>query len=308
MGARALQRIFDLKNTIAFYIPSLLTCEKSMVDRPQPPLPLRLRIIAWTGFVDMRINKSDNPTHKTYLSHEIKSGLWARYRRGEVVPSGALLEGTNSRVTRIDTDVANGSLGFLRHRFWDLLDFSQFMTPSELKTISLEFKAPLRTLFFAKPNATEESGRADKFWYQQPLTDGESFMELRKHAPLDGLAACLIFVRMAYLDQDAQACMRFYEVGFSIMAVYSMTDLFSTNRMKSVRLVIEYYFFTQIRWLNLNPLDSKTLEPESVADKLFADWRDRFYLHCKELTDPEKKNLKAIVEEIRDIEPSRMVG
>lgn len=281
-----------------------------MAGRPKTPLPLRLRIVAWTGFVDMVIEKSRNPTHKTYLVKGIESGLWARYRRGEVVPSGAFSEGMNSLVTRIDAHVAVGSMSFVRHPFWDLLDFSRFMTPAELKTISLKLKKPVRGLFVAGSDAAANTKSFEKFWYRQPLTDENNLIELRKHVSLDGLAACLICARMAYLAQDARACKCFYRVGFAIMAAYSETNLFSANRMKSVRLVIEYYFIVQMRWLNLlHPDDAKfksgVLRP---VNKLLDDLAGRCYRHLKTLTVPEKKNLQAILMEVKKVEPSRMVG
>ena len=276
----------------------------------KPVLHLRLRIIAWTGFVDMRIKKSDKPTHKTYLSREIKSGLWGRYRRGEVVPSDALLVGTDSLVTRIDANIAAGSMDLLRHQFWDLLNFGRFMTPAELKTFSLKLNVPLRALFFADPNAIEESIHTDKFWYRQPSMAGEDLAELRKHASLDGLAACLILIRMAYLAQNEQACMRFYQIGFEIATEYFNSDLFVTNRMKSVQLVIEYDLFTQIRWLKLDPLVYEGLEPNSITPfaKLFRNWRGRFDDLRAELTDTERKNFEELVKEVKDIKAYRMVA
>lgn len=281
-----------------------------MAGRPKTPLPLRLRIVAWTGFVDMVIEQSRNPTDRTYLANAIKSGLWARYRRGEVVPAGAFSEGTNSLVTRIDTEVAVGSMSFVRHPFWDLLDFSRFMTPVELKTISRKLKKPVRGLFVAGWGAAANSKSSEKFWYRQPVTDGNGLIELRKHVSLDGLAACLICARMAYLAQDARACKYFYRVGLEIMAAYSERDLFSADRMKSVRLVIEYYFIGQMRWLNLLQTDFVKFGsgvPRS-ADKLLVDWRGRCRLHLKTLTVPEQKNLQDILMELREVEPSRMVG
>lgn len=256
------------------------------VGRPKITFYYYLRLVAWAHFVECGIRRSGNPGQMKDLTVLRKSGSWGCYMRGDSGPRSALSQGSNSLVSTIDREAGfSGSASFFYHPFWDLLDFSELVTPAEMKSLSLKLDDKLWRQFVRYAVTSEGNRVGEMFWYRAP--DHEKFPEqLGKHITLDNLAASLICARMSYLSQDMVAFQRFFSASFRLMEGYSEREFFNDNRMRSLRLLIEADWLAQLTSLhepkgNVNQSERRSI---SIADDLEYDWELRCTRHRGKLS------------------------
>lgn len=272
--------------------------------RPKMRLAHRFRVVAWSHFVKLHSGKCKDIELVGWLSErgiELSLGLWSRYMRGEVSPQHSLSGDVMAKtlVKRID-DLVVDSASLFYHPLWDLLDFSQLLSPVELKFLSLKLEAGFWPLLVRDQPRLRNNEKPNDFWYRGPLGDDwVSQLNPRSSAvspvspvSLDALAMSMVHARMAYLAQDLVSLVKAHRVGCSIMKALPEHQLFNKQeRMKSLLLWIEDSCHAHLKGAFRNITDRSQPEGNAYEHKaaLAGDHQLRVEKHKKTLSKSSRE-------------------
>jgi len=259
--------------------------------RPQTPLIDRLRVVVWSHFVQQKSSLlAADERHKRLIEKCLeaprRSGVWARYLRGEVLPQNARSTEEPSLIRRIeDAGIASESERIFSHPVWALMDFKKDLSPLDLKAASLKLDKRLLQLFILHHVGIRGGEVADKFWYRCPA-DKSKIMERSRLIHLDGLAVSIICARMSYLAQNRTEYLKFLSLACDFLKIYAEWPLFKAKRMKSVLLVIEGSIQEQVRAAIRTPRGDYdfSLDGADIVTELQLDWMQRTKVHKRKLS------------------------
>lgn len=176
---------------------------------------------------------------KSHRSIHLSSGQWPRYLRGDVMPQGSLEKHKANLVERLN-EIHKGTSEIFYHPIWPLFDFDRLLGPRQLKDLYTEMSPSVWENFVQFSTAKDGTITPKKSPFWKPYMSPEDLeMELAAIKGLDGVAACLIESRMAYLGQFDDDCVNAVLGAYTHLHSLTQASEFQFPKAQSVLLVLK---------------------------------------------------------------------
>lgn len=236
---------------------------------------------------------------KSHPNIHLSSGLWPRYLRGDVIPNGSLERHKANLVFRLER-IRPGTAEIFYHPMWELFNFDKLLGPRELRTLYVTMGKSVWRPFLDHVCNPDESPNFERTPFWKKSEDPELLVNaLSQIGGLDGVAACLIEARMAYLAQNEAVFLITMMEAYSHLGALATTPEFEFPKEQSALLLMQTICLGVPSSL-LPHLGSEA--PGDTLCELFQSrhiaWRRRALEHAKSLPKPWAAQFKKWTNEV----------